>query len=1485
MSAYQSGKKANKKGLKIALFVTIALLGSVALVLGLFLGNKEQTGLAVLPENNVKIEKMDSDALLSADGWNNAIALKLYQSLQNSGENVALGNAGGVLSSKEISLGGYSWSVVFKQNGVVTLFANEPVAYLNFDNASLVYRNSAIREYLNGTFYQELIKNVGFSGFADMIVPYGADELYYQTEGAQAVIIDTLDGDRVSNNDGVYSDKIWLPSVYEVGGFANTEKSPKARVNSFRTITSNGVSVNSGLWNLSNASRLAVNDALLRSNSGEGVSVLHNGVVVTNEISDVCAIRPCFNIMMPEVVNGVVKEANATTYKSNALMTSATADFSSCMHQYTTETSGTTFTAKSGNVTVDGVTYTNSQMLLKTLETAVNLGQTMSGFTFNLSSDVDMSVFTVWRPIGCEDFPFSGVFNGNGYKISNLCGAGSGLVGLFGYVSGSGADIKNVAVVDSSWYTTNNNVGGIVGILGGSATVEICYSECGISGENYVGGIVGKSTGTSYIKNCYNKYGVAGAEYVGGIIGSNGGSTISTCYNVGAVGGKGSYLGGIVGEQKSGSLSTRSVYYKEVAGAGNAGTTVTNSYGASYSEMQGIKQAGNITKPAAMDDTTDWEFSGSPWMISATLNDHLPMLKVFVKTITINVRSNDSINQVSVGGTTFGSTATYTGSAGSGSITITARASFSGTNHYKLSSWDLFDVSVGDTIVSPNITYSSAGTASDAVTNYKTFSISVTADDSYNFEAVFEKLYSFEVSPIFNGFTSSTTYVKGTEFDYSFSESAFADKWYPANTTATLTIGSPSSRYWKFARIDGSINSGSTWSDITSSLTNSGSTYTATIGSTSLYGTTDIYTVRPVFNRYYKVTLQNDVDTISGAPTIATKMVVSSPSATVTTTGVATDMIYNGTLSASITTTNYSAYYTFKSWQLLNGSTALASSTSSSASGLGVSTTQSDSVINLTLKSTFSKATKTISIKELVGETETKSAGIVVLSTSSTAPTMSSDSYPLGVSYGTTVYVYILPTYSAGYKFKSFSGNSSTTVVNTTTGLIRSSISATSDTTYNVVYELANFNITYKATLDGADSTKFTFSGTSTGNINTSISNATVANSGTDQYVLTSVEATYKSKTGTVTTLSRPSTGYASQSSYSLFSGLTTQTIAGLLSKIGATAVYNDYGITVTAKFIGIVRTITVNETWYGVTSTNTRTTLSHATAYSIQDTTASKTVTGQGTYNNSFKLTATPGTGYKVDGITATPTTVGLSVTLGSTYGDNSTATFTLSDNVTINITYSARVYTITATDDPTGVGNSFVFKIAGSQVTSTSNKVYVNYGNTVSISGYQTLKSVSGNANQKYELRSIAVTKGSSTTYPTIGTEWSETCTGTDATIQVKFNYVTLQKVSITLSDDTTATGTSVENVLVVLKSNNADNPNIVILAKKGTANATYADCVLDSGYTVSAIVPVYVGSTVTGNGLSGSVITITSSSTIDVKIKQDLQNASVFSAVYFG
>ncbi|MCF7833325.1 MAG: T9SS type A sorting domain-containing protein [Candidatus Marinimicrobia bacterium] len=136
-------------------------------------------------------------------------------------------------------------------------------------------------------------------------------------------------------------------------------------------------------------------------------------------------------------------------------------------------------------------------------------------------------------PIGNEETPFSGVYNGNGYTIDSLHiqRDDEEQIGLFGYTNGAVIQSLGLTNAGISGY---NEVGGLIG-QNNSSVVQRCFVDGSVSGVNNVGGISGKNI-ASFIDQCYNLADVTGAEYVGGLSGSNTG-TVYQCYSAGAISG------------------------------------------------------------------------------------------------------------------------------------------------------------------------------------------------------------------------------------------------------------------------------------------------------------------------------------------------------------------------------------------------------------------------------------------------------------------------------------------------------------------------------------------------------------------------------------------------------------------------------------------------------------------------------------------------------------------------------------------------------------------------------------------------------------------------------------------------------------------------------------------------------------------------------------------------------------------------------------
>jgi hypothetical protein len=167
---------------------------------------------------------------------------------------------------------------------------------------------------------------------------------------------------------------------------------------------------------------------------------------------------------------------------------------------------------------------------------------------FKLMADIDLSSLgTAFNIIGTSGgSPFSGIFDGDGYSISNFeCGAPDTYgIGLFGYVNGQNAQIKNLRLIDPVIHAeTEDYVGLLIGRIH-SGTITACSVENGfVYGDEKVGGLTGFNNGL--ITQCYSTANVSGTTGVGGLVGENF-SKIINCYSSGSVSGI-EKVGGLVG--------------------------------------------------------------------------------------------------------------------------------------------------------------------------------------------------------------------------------------------------------------------------------------------------------------------------------------------------------------------------------------------------------------------------------------------------------------------------------------------------------------------------------------------------------------------------------------------------------------------------------------------------------------------------------------------------------------------------------------------------------------------------------------------------------------------------------------------------------------------------------------------------------------------------------------------------------------------------
>ena len=222
---------------------------------------------------------------------------------------------------------------------------------------------------------------------------------------------------------------------------------------------------------------------------------------------------------------------------------------------------------------------------------------------FILMNDIDLSEYTGkdFNIIGNYVKKFLGVFNGNGYTVSNFSyrSVDRDYIGLFGSVGVLG-QIKNLILTNVSLETNSSQyVGGLTGYNQGS--ISNCQVKGVIAGQYVVGGMAGLNDRGS-ITQCNLQCSVSGYSNIGGLAGYNTFSgIIDSCSVVSTVKGY-TVLGGIVGSNYNSGIISSSYFQgklvcdSQITGgiAGhNENSIITNCY--AVGDVSGLMKVGGIT--------------------------------------------------------------------------------------------------------------------------------------------------------------------------------------------------------------------------------------------------------------------------------------------------------------------------------------------------------------------------------------------------------------------------------------------------------------------------------------------------------------------------------------------------------------------------------------------------------------------------------------------------------------------------------------------------------------------------------------------------------------------------------------------------------------------------------------------------------------------------------------------------------------------------
>lgn len=207
-------------------------------------------------------------------------------------------------------------------------------------------------------------------------------------------------------------------------------------------------------------------------------------------------------------------------------------------------------------------------------------------------------------PIGTSSAPFTGVYNGQGYVLSNVYIARSDEdnVGFFGYIGtgNTAATLKNVHIELASELNITDENSNVTTVVGG------------ITGKDKVGGLVGYAN-NAVITNCSVADGfVIGRTAVGGLVGRANNSQLNSCftststysYDTVTTDAKDKNVGALIGLVSS----TTSIINSFTLGLASVGTTNTNGVAGGF---VGYVSSGTLNIADSLVAATVSEYNGA----------------------------------------------------------------------------------------------------------------------------------------------------------------------------------------------------------------------------------------------------------------------------------------------------------------------------------------------------------------------------------------------------------------------------------------------------------------------------------------------------------------------------------------------------------------------------------------------------------------------------------------------------------------------------------------------------------------------------------------------------------------------------------------------------------------------------------------------------------------------------------------------------------
>ncbi|MDU2063539.1 MAG: filamentous hemagglutinin N-terminal domain-containing protein [Sporomusaceae bacterium] len=233
------------------------------------------------------------------------------------------------------------------------------------------------------------------------------------------------------------------------------------------------------------------------------------------------------------------------------------------------DTSGNPYTSQ---VKVGPGGTLSAYMLVNNADNLKSVSSNLAGI-YALSQSVDLGS-GAFVPLG----NFTGVFDGQNYKISNLkISSDAANVGLFS--SAQNATLRNITLdsVSLAGGADTAYLGSLVGVASGSFIDHVTVSgKVAITGDTtgfgYASGIVGRSDSETVVQNSKNYADVTATgiqRHASGVVGMNyGGSTLFHSANYGKIASQGdqSYAGGLVAYNYNNSMVSKVANFGSVTG-------------------------------------------------------------------------------------------------------------------------------------------------------------------------------------------------------------------------------------------------------------------------------------------------------------------------------------------------------------------------------------------------------------------------------------------------------------------------------------------------------------------------------------------------------------------------------------------------------------------------------------------------------------------------------------------------------------------------------------------------------------------------------------------------------------------------------------------------------------------------------------------------------------------------------------------------------